>query len=174
MPLPDELNIRPSRPRGILVRTCSFFVLRAPGPRACCAVVPLRVASSTRIQIRAYFRPLSYRPPSIHTYSRVVCSATGNEDHARGRNRNSRVPEFNTRQLTSTPPLAGTAMTTPGSTRVWDRLYVGRVIRCDCPRSEDHQHVPICSPLPHLRLTSASPLPRRRLIDTPGSSTRRR
>jgi chromosome segregation ATPase len=52
-------------------------------------------------------------------------------------------------------------MTTPGSTRVWDRLYVGRVIRCDCPRSEDHQHVPICSPPSHLRLTSASPLPHR-------------
>jgi hypothetical protein len=129
-------------------RTCSFF---SPGPRAGSSRCALRPPHAFK-HVRIFARFLIDHLP----YSRVVCSATGNEDHARGRNRNSRVPEFDTRQLTRTPPLAGTAMTTPGSTRVWDRLYVGRVIRCDCPRSEDHQHVPICSPPPHRRLAAAS------------------
>jgi len=143
------LNIRPREasrhPRVFLARARSSLPARGRGlPVARCV---LHTHSNTCV-----FSP-AFLSTTFHT---VVCSATGNEDHARGRNRNSRVPEFDTRQLTRTPPLAGTAMTTPGSTRVWDRLYVGRVIRCDCPRSEDHQHVPICSPPPRRRLTAAS------------------
>ena len=107
----------------------------------------------------------------VHIQSRGLLEH-GNVDDVRERDQ----PKFRFRDAPNpveSPSVVGTAMTTPGLTRVWDRLYVGRLIHCDYSLARrvvnignpnltvvvppSHNRLTIVSQSSHNRLTIVSP-----------------